>query len=331
MEEPGRENAITSHRSVVWGVQILLLGLIIGNVAPADEAASIPQWGHLDGFIHLRAYQTAYPERVEAVAFRDGDWTIRVNGTWFYWANGRLLPEKARAAWERFAPARLYRYETGPYRIPSVPASSEALLERWVNIPPETLPHRHNGFLGVLYGALSAGQARHIMVTIDWFGFSVRVHPIMVEPLHAVERDTRAIIGNSPEVLGFLRGLAHVDGQLWRYIAGTRSLSYHSYGTAVDLIPARYNGQFSYWRWAAQAGVTRWWDVRMDQRWIPPMELVEIFERHGFVWGGRWLFFDSIHFEYRPEIHEVNELIRNRYTLAGSADQPSLPEFRPAQ
>ncbi|MFW5828060.1 MAG: M15 family metallopeptidase [Alkalispirochaeta sp.] len=288
----------------------LALAVLAWPSARTDEIQGIRQWGHLDGFTHLRAYQIAYPERVEAVAFRDGDWTIRVNGTWFYWANGRLLPEKARSAWERFAPVRLYRYETGAYRIPPVAASSEELLASWIDIPPERLPRRHNGFLGVLYGALSAGQARQIMVTIDWFGFPVRVNPIMVEPLRAVERDTRKILGESPEILTFLRSLAYVDGQLWRFIAGTRSLSYHSYGMAIDLLPARYNGQFSYWRWAAETGITRWWDLRIDQRWMPPLELIEIFERHGFVWGGRWLFFDAIHMEYRPEIHAVNELIR---------------------
>lgn len=291
----------------------------------------MPQWGHLDGFIHLRAYQTAYPDRVEAVAFRDGDWTIRVNGTWFYWSNGRLLPEKARSAWERFAPVRLYRYETGPYRVPPVPASSEELLAGWIDLPPDALPRRHNGFLGVLYGALSAGQAREIMVNTNWFGFSVRVHPMIVEPLRAVERDIRAILGDSPEVLTFLRSLAHVDGQLWRTIAGTRSLSYHSYGTAIDLIPASYNGTFSYWRWAAEAGITRWWDLPVYQRWLPPMELVEIFERHGFVWGGRWLFFDSIHMEYRPEIHAVNELIHQQHRPAGSEKAPNLPEYSPVR
>jgi hypothetical protein len=29
---------------------------------------------------------------------------------------------------------------------------------------------------------------------------------------------------------------------------------------------------------------------------------VRAFESHGFVWGGKWLFFDTIHFEYRPEL-----------------------------
>jgi hypothetical protein len=33
-----------------------------------------------------------------------------------------------------------------------------------------------------------------------------------------------------------------------------------------------------------------------------PLPVVQAFERQGFVWGGKWLFFDTMHFEYRPEI-----------------------------
>ena len=33
-----------------------------------------------------------------------------------------------------------------------------------------------------------------------------------------------------------------------------------------------------------------------------PLEIVEIFERHGFIWGGKWYHFDTFHFEYRPEL-----------------------------
>ena len=33
-----------------------------------------------------------------------------------------------------------------------------------------------------------------------------------------------------------------------------------------------------------------------------PLELVAAFERHGFVWGGKWWHYDTMHFEYRPEL-----------------------------
>ena len=33
-----------------------------------------------------------------------------------------------------------------------------------------------------------------------------------------------------------------------------------------------------------------------------PKEIVDIFERHGFIWGGKWYHYDTMHFEYRPEL-----------------------------
>ena len=33
-----------------------------------------------------------------------------------------------------------------------------------------------------------------------------------------------------------------------------------------------------------------------------PFDIVAVFERHGFIWGGKWSHFDTMHFEYRPEL-----------------------------
>jgi len=31
-------------------------------------------------------------------------------------------------------------------------------------------------------------------------------------------------------------------------------------------------------------------------------EIIDIFERRGFIWGGKWSHYDTMHFEYRPEL-----------------------------
>jgi hypothetical protein len=33
-----------------------------------------------------------------------------------------------------------------------------------------------------------------------------------------------------------------------------------------------------------------------------PFEIVQIFEKYRFIWGGKWEHFDTMHFEYRPEL-----------------------------
>lgn len=77
-----------------------------------------------------------------------------------------------------------------------------------------------------------------------------------------------------------------------RAIAGTTQLSAHGYGIAIDIATAHAH----YWRWSG--GSTGPIAYRNN---IPP-EIVEIFEQHGFIWGGRWHHYDTMHFEYRPEL-----------------------------
>lgn len=80
----------------------------------------------------------------------------------------------------------------------------------------------------------------------------------------------------------------------WRNIAGTQRLSTHSFGIAIDL-----NTKYSdYWLWQQQA--QKGGKIIFKNRM--PLTIVEIFEKYGFVWGGRWYHYDTMHFEYRPEM-----------------------------
>ena len=61
--------------------------------------------------------------------------------------------------------------------------------------------------------------------------------------------------------------------------------------------PSILNAKYSnYWRWAEiNRGELKW-------RNQIPIQIVRIFEKHGFIWGGYWYHYDTIHFEYRPEL-----------------------------
>ena len=41
-----------------------------------------------------------------------------------------------------------------------------------------------------------------------------------------------------------------------------------------------------------------------QERWRNrfPQAIVDAFEAEGFIWGGRWYHYDTMHFEYRPEL-----------------------------
>ncbi len=52
-----------------------------------------------------------------------------------------------------------------------------------------------------------------------------------------------------------------------------------------------------YWFWAKPGA-----DGRYPYKNRVPWEIVEIFEKHGFIRGGKWYRHDTMHFEYQPEI-----------------------------
>jgi hypothetical protein len=77
-----------------------------------------------------------------------------------------------------------------------------------------------------------------------------------------------------------------------RNIAETKRLSEHAFGVAIDIAT-----KFSdYWQWSRTKGGTFAYKNRI------PREIVDVFERYGFIWGGKWYHFDTMHFEYRPEL-----------------------------
>lgn len=80
--------------------------------------------------------------------------------------------------------------------------------------------------------------------------------------------------------------------------------SYHNYGLAIDivlLVDKDKNGTFE----------TASWDIKTDfdgdgkADW---MEIVNIFKRYGFEWGGDWKFNDAPHFQ-KTLGKSINELL----------------------
>ena len=70
-----------------------------------------------------------------------------------------------------------------------------------------------------------------------------------------------------------------------------REPSPHGYGIAIDLNTALSD----YWYWRPHDG-------GIVYRNRMPEEIVAIFEKHGFIWGGKWYHYDTMHFEFRPEL-----------------------------
>ncbi len=81
----------------------------------------------------------------------------------------------------------------------------------------------------------------------------------------------------------------------YRLISGTTVLSLHAYGIAIDF---KFNS-YDYWRWIS----TDQQEAIAIQRIADyPDAIYAIMEKYGFIWGGKWMHYDTVHYEYRPEL-----------------------------
>lgn len=282
-------------------------GTAAASWALKPTAAIGPYPEAIPGERETLALAEAYPGRVPGRENRGGEWALLVGGRWFHWAGGRMLPTEDLGHREDFVPLRFYAYYRGPRRRPDPsPDQVEALRarNRGGNMDPRP---RSDAFLDGLYGFSSEAEADRTMAEVDFLGKTVRVHPLLAQPLRRAERTIRAAQAGDPGLRDFIRNISQVQGYHWREIAGTERRSYHGYGTAVDIIPRSYEGRFAYWRWAFDAGIEEWWSIPDERIWPVPQAFVDAMESEGFVWGGKWLWFDTVHFEYRPEVLRLAE------------------------
>jgi hypothetical protein len=148
---------------------------------------------------------------------------------------------------------------------------------------------RCDAFFKKMYGS-SAEEVKHNLVTVDWFGGKVKFTKIngAAEQLKRVAAE----LAQHPELAPYLPSAGTF---YWRQVRGAKRQSAHSYGIAIDI-----NTEYSnYWLWTNQ-GAGELDTLKYENR--IPKEIVEIFERHGFIWGVHWYHYDTMHFEYRPEI-----------------------------
>jgi hypothetical protein len=152
---------------------------------------------------------------------------------------------------------------------------------------------RYEPLFRKMYGHCREGQVVGKLKSVRWLA-SRNGGRVMATTINGVA-DKLAAVSHELEKLPaeMLRYMVPSSGtHNCRTIAGTRRLSVHSFGAAIDI-----NAKLSnYWRWTKPKGGVIAWRNRI------PLAIVEVFERHGFIWGGKWYHYDTMHFEYRPEL-----------------------------
>lgn len=182
------------------------------------------------------------------------------------------------------------------------PDIDDMFAEPYVKGAPAHLPAlnqdpgriRYEPLFRKMYGDCRKGGVRPHLRKVAWMpskgGGSVMFTTVngAADHLEAAIRDLEKL---PPDLT---RYLVPPTGTLnCRVIAGTSRMSMHAYGAAIDI-----NTRFAdYWLWARapKAGP-------IPYRNRIPQAIVDVFERHGFIWGGRWYHYDTMHFEYRPEL-----------------------------
>ena len=258
-----------------------------------------------EGIEFLDAFRTGYPDKAGEVSFTADGWAITVGGATIYWADGRLLDADRLAAAERFTPHPFYTY---PSQLPELKAPTEdqkRLIEARVARREESPPTRNPGMYNAIWRIEDRASAWEQNKTAFFMGKKLLIHRDLLDELASIEEELFFLAETDPVLEAYIKSLNEVAGYSWRPIAGTASLSYHSYGAAIDFLPKSTSGKEIYWRWA-QDRYAEWYILPYEQRLMPPTAFVTAFEKRGFVWGGKWFYFDTMHFEYRPEILALN-------------------------
>jgi D-alanyl-D-alanine carboxypeptidase len=151
---------------------------------------------------------------------------------------------------------------------------------------------RNEAFFKKMYGDCHRDEVQRNLATIIWlprsWGGSVQVTRV-----NGIADRLKQVSAEIDKLDPALKAAAFpIAGVLsCRPVADTGRMSMHGYAAAIDL-NLRYS---DYWLWAGR-GKSIPYKNRM------PQEIVDIFERHGFIWGGKWYHYDTMHFEYRPEL-----------------------------
>ena len=153
---------------------------------------------------------------------------------------------------------------------------------------------RNEAFFKKIYGT-SKSEVEIKLIDIVWCPKLVnqKIKVTTVNGIDKIVKNLSAELDKNPAFANYLKNIAGTFS--WRNIAGTNRLSMHSFGMTID-INTKYS---NYWQWDCKCKNE---NAKLIYKNRIPLEIVKIFEKYGFIWGGNWQHYDTMHFEYRPEL-----------------------------
>lgn len=204
---------------------------------------------------------------------------------------------------------------------------------------------RNEDLLKSVYGS-SESEARSHLVKVSFLNQSV----MFTSQLGAAAALSRAgqqlalLAKSDKEAAKFLApfqsGKYNLKGNtfFWRNVHGTPRLSAHSFGAAIDLLT---NVGPMYWLWDEMKNhpdkAKQGEQAYRDTYFIPPgppifnQKVIDVMEANGFIWGGKWNHYDTMHFEYRPELLPSSPVTCANLMSTQSFAKPSAQDFAEAE
>jgi len=147
---------------------------------------------------------------------------------------------------------------------------------------------RNRAFFEKMYGDCWRGEVAPRLAPVVWLPQSWG-HTIWITVVNGVAQHLAAISAELDALPASAKRYVYPTAGTYncRTVADTGEPSMHSWGAAIDINAAYAD----YWLWPRGKAANT----------IPP-EIIDLFERHGFIWGGKWSHYDTMHFEYRPEL-----------------------------
>lgn len=149
-------------------------------------------------------------------------------------------------------------------------------------------------FFRKIYGDTES-KVKNNLTEIVWCPNLVK-QKLKVTTINSVDKKLLQIsmeLDRHPELKKYISNIGGTYN--WRFINGTTRRSRHSFGMTIDI-----NVAYSrYWQWDCKC-TNENTDLKYQNQ--IPQAIVDIFEKNGFIWGGKWYHYDNMHFEYRPEL-----------------------------
>ena len=286
-------------------VPALLVLLILSRSLFSQDTGSIDESWYFTSLL-----QKAYPEKsINPIYDRTKAlWSILITAhdktTLLYWKEGRLLPSSLLDSYLDFDPIFTYTYADSVRDPKTFTAAEIENLRTMVDSRLKgSIKKKSSDFLlNALYNGESEDSILTHIVPLVFLGKKIIIHEDLLPALKRVQTRLNNEAKTDEQIKTFLESLGNMSGYNWRDIRDISSRSTHSWGISIDILPRKMNVYEIYWMWTKDINEQNWMKTPLKLRWIPPEKVISIFEEEGFVWGGKWIIWDNMHFEYRPDI-----------------------------